>query len=95
MTDIIKDYEELSSQKVMAHLRQNPACLEKHLADFDVEVSKLGCRGARFVALGGDTHKIMSQKFGDALDIVKIPHYAIYIGKEKYREMVHLTLGLS
>lgn len=88
MTDIIKDFNEKESGKMMAYLKQNKAFEENNVEIFRQELRDLGCKDPLIVAFGNDAHSILSRHFKSQYQILKVPHYANYTSKEKYREQV-------
>ncbi len=88
MTDIIKDFNEKESGKMMAYLKQNKAFENNNVEIFRQELRDLGSKNPLIVAFGNDAHSILSRHFKSQYQILKIPHYANYTSKEKYREQV-------
>jgi hypothetical protein len=93
MTDIIKNFVEVKGTKTMAALRANPDLEKANIETFLEEVSLLGARNPLLIALGGDAHKILLRNFEDRFQIVRVPHYAMWIVPEIYRKMVHEALA--
>jgi hypothetical protein len=87
MTDIIKDFDELDSKKVIAYLKQNPDFEKANIDRFLCELKDIGSSRPTIVALGNATHKILLRNIRD-LKIVKITHFSARIAKEKYRQEV-------
>ena len=85
LTDIIKDFEEKVSGKMMAYLRQNPQFEQQNINVFRQELAAIGSIAPTLIALGGDAYAILKRNFGDELPILKAPHYAMYISKQEYR----------
>ena len=92
MTDIIKDFNEKESGKMMSYLRANNAFEEANVETFRQELRDLGSINPTIVAFGGDAYSILSRNFKDQYRILKVPHYANYSSKEKYREQVYSVL---
>ncbi len=88
MTDIIKDFNEKESGKMMAYLRTNKEFEKNNAAIFQEELNDLGCVNPTIIAFGRDAYSILCRNFKDQYKILKIPHYANYSSKEKYREEV-------
>ena len=86
MTDIIKDYAELSSGKVMKYLKENKSFEKQNVTAFKEELEDLGVSDPLLIALGGDTHSILDRNFGSELRIIRVLHYASYINRENYRK---------
>ncbi len=88
MTDIIKDYEQKSSGKVVSFLKSNRSFEEQNINIFRDELKDLQSSNPTLIAFGNDTYSILKRNFIDEFEILKIPHYANYTSKEKYREQV-------
>ena len=95
MTDIIKDFEQKASGKMMNYLKQNPEFEQKNTKIFRQEISDIGSKNPTIVAFGGDTHKVLKRNFSDEFKIVKIPHFSHFISKENYRKEVESILGFA
>ena len=88
MTDIIKDFDEVSSVTMMEYLKENPD-VERVNADlFRKEFMDIGVVEPTLIAFGGDVFSILKRNFSDEFEVKKIPHYAAYISKENYRRHV-------
>lgn len=88
MTDIIKDFEEKASGKMMRYLRNNPGFEKENVEIFRSEISVLECKNPTLIAFGKDAEIIARRSLGEEFEIVGIPHYANYTPKEKYRDQV-------
>lgn len=88
MTDIIKDFEEVVSGKMMKYLRENPEFEENNISTFRKELNFVSTIQPILVAIGKDSFTILKRNLKEDFKIIKIPHYANYISKEKYREQV-------
>lgn len=93
MTDIIKGFEEVSSTKLMQALRNDPALEASNLKIFLEEIELLGAKDPLLVALGSDTHKILTRNFAQRFRIRRVPHYATYVAPQAYREQVLVALA--
>ncbi len=93
MTDIIKNFEEKVSGKMMAHLRNNPEFERQNVAIFEEELKDLGAEAPTLVALGADSFKILERNFRDKYQIWRLPHYSNYCSQEVYREQVVAAIG--
>ena len=91
MTDIIKDYPEKSSNKMMSYLKKDSTIEKDNCKLFLEEMNLLKSKNPKIIAFGNDAYLILTRNFKDKFNIIKVPHYANYISKEKYRELV-LTL---
>ena len=92
ITDIIKDFDQKISGKVMSYLNENQEFEKENVKIFQQEINDLGSQNPTIIAFGGDVHKILARNFRDKFKILKIPHYSIYCSKEKYREEVRYIL---
>ena len=90
MTDILKDYPEKDSKKVNTHLKKHPALEQQNITKFRQEITDIGATNPLLVAFGNIVYDILKRNLAD-FEIVKIPHYANYVAKEKYREQVKLV----
>jgi hypothetical protein len=88
MTDIIKDFEEKASGKMMSFLRTNKDFERENIRKLREEIEVLGFSQPILVAFGKDAEKIAERNLSKEFQIVGIPHYANYISKENYREQV-------
>ena len=91
ITDLIKHYEEVDSNKVVSYLKKNPDVVTANINDFKEELALLGDKPV-LVALGSATYDILQQYLGAEYAIKKIKHYSFTIGKENYRDEVLSTL---
>ena len=95
MTDIIKDFEEKISGKVKSYLRENRD-FEKENVDFFVqELSDIGATNPTLIAFGNESYDILKRNLNNEFKIHKIPHYANYSSKEKYRQQIKEVMELS
>jgi hypothetical protein len=88
MTDIIKDFEEKASGKMMKYLGTDPTFEKENIEILRSEIGELGCSAPLIVAFGRDAEVIARRNLGKEFKICRIPHYANYTSKEKYREQV-------
>lgn len=85
MTDVIKDFAEKASGKMMAYLRTNPDFEQQNLKVFREELEAIGARAPTVVALGADSFRILSRSLGKDVEVLKAPHYSMYISADRYR----------
>jgi hypothetical protein len=85
ITDIIKDFDQKASGKVMSYLRTNQPFEKENIRLFRQEIDDLGSQNPVLIAFGGDVHTILTRNFTNEYRILKIPHYSNYCSKEKYR----------
>ena len=88
MTDIIKDFEEKISGKVKTFLSNNKDFEKQNVDYFIKELEYIGSINPTLVAFGNEVHNILMRHLEGKYEIIKVPHYANYINKEKYRDQV-------
>lgn len=88
MTDIIKDFEQKASGKMMEYLRSNRSFEKDNLELFENELRDLGAKEPTLVAFGRDAFQILNRNLGRNYDIWMVPHYSNYTRKEMYREEI-------
>jgi hypothetical protein len=88
MTDIIKDFEQKASGKMMAYLRKNRSFEKDNLELFENELRDLGVKEPTLIAFGKDAFQILNRNLGRNYDIWRVPHYSNYTRKEIYREEI-------
>ena len=88
MTDIIKDFEQKISGEVISYLRKNKPFEEENIQTFRQELIDIGATDPTLIAFGKITHDILKRNFKKEFKILKVPHYANYTSKERYREQV-------
>jgi len=92
MTDIIKDFDQKASGKMMSYLRTDKPFEEENVKVFREEINDLGIDNPTIIAFGRDAHSVLTRNFNNEYKIVKIPHYSNYSSREKYREEVKCIL---
>lgn len=92
MTDIIKDFEEKASGKMMSFLRSNHEFEVSNIRKLRREIEVLGVANPLLVTFGMDAEVIARRNLGKEFRIVRIPHYANYISKESYRQQLEELL---
>jgi hypothetical protein len=88
MTDIIKDFEEKASGRMMSFLRRNKDFEQNNIQKLREEIEVLGFANPILVTFGRDAEGIARRAMNREFRIVSIPHYANYISKEEYRAQV-------
>ncbi|MBS9405689.1 hypothetical protein KG088_19095 [Halomonas sp. TRM85114] len=88
MTDIIKDFEEKASGKMMSFLKSNKDFERENIQKLRQEIAVLGVSNPVIVAFGKDAEKVAARNFGNEFEVIGIPHYANFISKENYRTKV-------
>lgn len=94
MTDVIKDFEEKASGKMMNYLSQNKDFEHQNIQTFLKEIEVLEFKNPKLIAFGKDSEKILNRNLKSHFEIIGIPHYACQTGKEKYRQQVLSILGV-
>ncbi|MCX6690874.1 MAG: hypothetical protein NTW33_02175 [Methanoregula sp.] len=92
MTDIIKDFDQKASGKVMCYLSKNKQFEKENVRFFREEINDLESHNPTIIAFGGHVHTILTRNLTNEFKILKIPHYSIYCSKEKYRKEVSCIL---
>jgi len=92
MTDIIKEFDQKESGKVMSYLRTDKQFEEKNIQIFREEMKDLGVDNPTIVAFGVNAYTILNRNFKNEYKVSKILHYSHHISKEKYKEEVKLIL---
>ena len=93
MTDIIKDFPEKESGKMMSYLRKNRSFEEENANRFRKELQDLGSTISTLVAFGNDVFSILNRNFMGEFNVLKVPHYSAYTNKETYREQVQEAMA--
>jgi len=93
MTDIIKDFEEKISGKVKSYLRENREFEQENVNFFVKELSDVGATNPTLIAFGNESFDILKRNLKNDFKILKIPHYANYSSKEKYRQQIQEVVG--
>jgi hypothetical protein len=93
MTDIIKDFQEKSSGKMMNYLKTDKDFEEENVQTFRGELKDLEVDNPIIIAFGVDAHKILTRNLKEKHKIIKIPHYSMRISKENYRKKLKSILG--
>ena len=88
MTDIIKDFAEKASNKMMNYLRNNKDFEEENILTFKQELTDLESDNPLLIAFGNDAYCVLKRNFQDEFNIKKVPHYSTYMNKEKYRKEI-------
>ena len=87
ITDVIKRYAEVDSNKVLKYLKEHPDVAKSNIDEFRDEMSLLGKKPI-LIAMGGLTYNILQEYLKDEYEIKQIMHYSYTIGKEDYRREV-------
>ena len=92
MTDIIKNQPEKNSDELVKYLKTHPDEVQSNVESFRQELRDIGAKKPRLVSFGNDVYDILKRNLPE-FEIVKIPHYAHFISKEKYREEVKQSVS--
>ena len=94
MTDIIKDFNEKESGKMMQYLRANKEFEKENVKTFLQEIQDIGACSPTLVAFGNDSYSILKRNFDGEYPLFKLSHYSNYSSKEKYRSEVEELLKI-
>lgn len=83
MTDIIKDFEQKNSGKLMKYLSANKDFEKDNVVKFEEELRDIGSTDPVIVAFGSDCYKILRRNLKDKYKIYKVTHYSAFTTKEK------------
>jgi len=92
MTDIIKDFEELSSGNMMSYLKENQDFEKENIQSFLDELYFIETVNPTLIAIGSDSYNIIKRNLSNKFKVIKIPHYANYTSKENYRDQILAAL---
>ena len=92
MTDVIKNYTEKDSKKLMSYLKKNKPFEQENIESFLKELEDLKVDNPTIIAFGNDAYNVLIRNIGK-YKILKIPHYAHQISKENYRNEVQSILN--
>lgn len=88
MTDIIKNFKEPDSTKILRALKADPSLERMHVDSFKEELAAIGAEKATLVAFGGGVYDILSRHLQGQFRFMRIPHYAARCNKENYKTNV-------
>jgi len=93
LTDIIKNFPEPKSEKVLKHLKENPDFLEENINLFRDELSDLGSVNPRVYAFGDAAFKILDDIPEKEFTLTKLIHYSYrfqgFSNQETYKKYLH------
>ena len=92
MTDVIKDFNEVDSGKLVTYLKKNKQFELDNIEVFRKEIQDLDAENPILVALGDATYDILVRNVAE-FKVLKMKHYSHYMSKEKYREEVLILLA--
>ena len=93
LTDIIKDFPEAESKKVMSFLKKNPKIIDQNIDSFLQEIEDIGSENPKIFAFGNDAYNILDTIINKKFTLYKLRHYSHYESKEAYRQ--HLLAQLN
>ena len=88
ITDIIKEYPELSSKKVVREIKNGNIKIKDHINKFKEELNCLSDEKPILIAVGTDSFNILYDNLHNEYDIHRITHYAARIKKKDYKKEV-------
>jgi hypothetical protein len=93
MTDIIKDFKQVISGKVISFLKTNKDFEVQNIIKFKQELIDLDVKNPLILAFGNDTFDILKRNLSCEYNkIVKLPHYSNYINEKDYKRKVEEEL---
>ena len=92
MTDVIKDFAEKVSKKMMSYLKEDKIFEKENINSFLKELEDLESNNPTIIAFGNDAYSVLIRNLKNSYNIKKVPHYSTYMSKEKYREEVKSIL---
>lgn len=84
ITDVIKDFEQKCSGKMMRHLRSNKDFEAENIRTFLKELQDIGASNPTVVAFGNDAYAIIKRNIPN-MHVHKVTHYSAAISKENLR----------
>ncbi len=95
MTDVIKDFPETDSGRLLDQLRANPAMIPPQVDKLRAELSDLGPSRPFILAFGKAVYSILHKHLqrDEYSLLVPLTHYSHRISKENYRERVHQQIA--
>ena len=88
ITDIIREYPEINSKKVVSEIKKGNIKIEDHIKKFKEELNCLSDEKPILIAVGNDSFNILKNNLHDEYEIYKITHYSARINKEDYKKEV-------
>ena len=88
ITDIIKEYPELDSKKVVREIRKGNIKIEDHINKFKEELKILSDERPILIALGNYSFNILQDNLQDEYELYKITHYSHFKNLEDYKKEV-------
>ena len=88
ITDIIREYPEINSKKVVSEIKKGNIKIEDHIKKFKEELNCLSDEKPILIAVGNDSFNILKDNLHDEYEIYRITHYSARINKEDYKKEV-------
>jgi hypothetical protein len=88
MTDIIKDFKNIISGSVKSYLNSNKEFEEQNIKLFKQELVDIKACNPILIAFGNHTFEILNKSFKNEFQIIKVPHYSMFISKENYKRKI-------
>ncbi len=98
MTDIIKNFAEPDSGKMMIHLKSKKEFEKENVITFQDELDDLGGNNIEIVAFGNSTYEILHRNgFTEKYKVMRVPHYSArsFNNKEMYINAVKKILNID
>jgi hypothetical protein len=94
MTDVIKDFVEPVSERLLDHLRANPQFVRAHMDTLRAELADLVHPRPAVLAFGHTVHDLLNKHLRpyEYLHLVPNTHNSHRISKEKYRDTVRAQI---
>ena len=92
LTDAIKDYPEVDSNKAMRAFKAHPEVIEANIDRLREELGILGEVRA-LVAMGRNAYDILSESLHGERHIARIERFSSWCSKELYRQRVLSAIG--
>jgi hypothetical protein len=97
MTDVIKDFPETVSGRLLHHLKAHPEIVPRHVDTLRAELADLPHHNPVILAFGGGVHALLQRHLtpDDYSLLIGLTHYSHRISKENYRERVHQQIAVA
>lgn len=84
MTDIIKDFEEKSSNNMQQYLKEHPEFLKENIRSFMNELEFIGAKNPILIAFGNNCYTLLKTHL-PTYNILKVLHYSSFTKNEVRR----------
>ena len=97
MTDIIKDLPMVDSAALLNRLKTEPGLIRKNVDLLRRELGFLGAEAPLLLAFGHAAYSLLANNLaaGERSGLIKLTHYAHWMGQERYREKVLGEIGAA